>query len=119
MYDIKDTNDYFLITIEGTEAGDILEALAAAYAQPEYHRRNAIWLFGQKSFNVQLNELIKIAKYIRQKHPEKIEDTKRAIVAPPGLNAGFAKVWVEMAGHLPYEVKVFHNLPAAEDWIRG
>jgi hypothetical protein len=107
------------VNIEGTGSREIVEVLKEAYAFPGYHGRNSLWVFGPKSFRVQLGELMEITKFIRKNYSDDRPRTKRAMVVPPGLNAGFAKVWTEMAPNLPFEVKVFHDEEEAVAWLKA
>lgn len=117
MHSLEDAGEYIRVTIEGTEPHEIVECLKAAYAFPSYHERDSLWVFGPKSFKVQLVELLEITRFIRQNYDQDRPRTKRTMVVPPGLNAGFAKVWTEMAMNLPFEVKVFHEEEPAIAWL--
>lgn len=119
LHHIEDTGKYIRVEIEGSGPHEIMEVLKAAYSFPGYHERNSIWVFGPKSFKVQLGELMEITKFIRQNYRADAPRTRRAMVVAPGLNAGFAKVWSEMSTKLPFEVKIFHELDAAEAWINS
>ena len=118
MHTIKDCGAYIRVDIEGTESHQILEGIKAAYALPDYQSRDSLWVFGRESFRVQIGELLEIAKFIRKSYSRGHKRTRRAMVVPPGLNAGFARVWSEMAPNLPFELKIFHELEEAELWLR-
>ena len=47
------------------------------------------------------------------------KDNKTAIVVKTGILEGLAKSWADMVRELPFEVRVFGNIQAAEEWIIG
>ncbi len=119
MHTITDCGAYIRVEIQGTESRVILEAIKAAYALPDYQSRHSLWVFGPESFRVQMGELLEIAQFIRKSYSRTSARTRRAMVVPPGLNAGFARVWSEMATNLPFELKIFHKLKEAESWLQS
>jgi hypothetical protein len=119
LHTIKDCGAYIRVDIEGTDSRVIIEGIKAAYALPDYQSRYSLWVFGPESFRVQMGELLEIAQFIRKSYSRTSARTRRAMVIPPGLNAGFARVWSEMVTNLPFDLKIFHELEEAEVWLRN
>ena len=116
---VTDAGDHLEVLAEGETANDLVAALKAAFSYPRYHYRHAIWYFTQNNFKVSLEQLGQVTEYIRANYPKDAPRTRRAIVVPPGLNAGFAEVWASGDNKLPYDVKVFHDEAEARAWIRN
>ena len=118
MHTITDRDRYLKVDITDISSlAEIFEAVQAEFNRDDYFRRNDIWEFGNDMLPLQYDDLNQLTSHILEIYPTHATRTKTAIVVPPGLNAAFAKIWAETAGRLPYEVRVFEVLAAAEAWI--
>ena len=116
MYRITDAGNYYQVEINGSTREDLMEAILAAADFPGYLERPAIWIFGEKSYQIQLKDLQDIAIHARTQYAAVARVPRRAIVVSPGLNAGYAEIYAQDI-NLPYELKIFHGLKGAEDWV--
>jgi hypothetical protein len=94
-----------------------IAAIKEAYDQPGYFKKNNIWIFPGEYFEVKVDQLDLVTKYILENYPEGLPRIKSALVVPPGFNMAIIEVWASNADQLPYDVKVFTTVGDAKDWI--
>ena len=64
------------------------------------------------------DDLYKFKDFAAKSYPKKTkQDNKAAIVVKTGLLRGLVDLWAKIAEDMPYEIKVFSDIRAAEEWF--
>lgn len=118
MYQISTQGTYIKVELKVEADFQILsEVIETVINHPQYPQCNDIWIFGNEGVSLKFEHLDQITDLIARLYPPDATRNKTAIVTSPGLTAAFAELWAGSAGKLPYEVKIFSGLIAAEKWV--
>ena len=80
--------------------------------------QNRIWVFRKGPQNVSQDDLFRLKEIIKENYPPNSRINKTAIVVESDRQTSLAESFIEIAGDLPQQFKVFANLQDAEDWVK-
>jgi len=109
--------DYILVEPKEIDYWQIWEGIGKVRNLPEFSQKNDIWVFHDSPITLTYVDLHKLKEYIEEIYPEDVTRSKTAIVIATGLQSAMASFFSEIAKDLPFEIKVFSDFQAAEDWI--
>jgi hypothetical protein len=112
-------SDYILVEPRTNEYWEIWETIGRLIKMPEYPHKNAIWLFTEAPVQISYDDLYTFKDFIKDNYPSNATKSKTALVVESKLRAGLAELFAEIAEDLPYKIKVFSNLKAAEVWVKN
>ena len=111
--------DYILVEPkEGINYREIRRALARLFYVPGIPEKNGIWVFreGQEKFSY--DDLYKLKDNIKENYPKDVKINKIAIVIGSGFQSKMAEFFRQIAEDLPFEIRVFSDFEAAENWVK-
>jgi hypothetical protein len=119
MYSISICENYLLVTFKADFDDNCVRVVIHHETQmPEYVRMNDIWLIDNHRALISMDEVDSLATEFRCMCPRNATRKKTAIVVNPGLTEAFAKIWVgKSEKRVPFELKIFHTLKEAEEWL--
>ena len=118
MHKINYDGKVFVVEFTGTTSfNDIIDGIRDARAHSDFYYRNSIFVYSSGIFDLQVDQLELITQYILTTFITTSHPLKSAIVVPPGFNTSIVELWAESANRLPYELKIFSALWAAEEWV--
>ena len=119
MYDVSRQGPHLLITFGPTiDRATLLAAIDAVMARPDYPHSNDIWVLGDAVIFISHEDFEAITGAIEDAYPASAIRTRTALVTSSGFNTVIASMWCEEAKRLPFQVRVFDTVEAAEDWVR-
>jgi len=84
----------------------------------EYPYTNDIWLIGKHHANIRLGELETMVREFQCLCPTDATRTKTAVVVDEGLTGAIFELWVKgIHKRMAFDVKIFHSLDEAKDWL--
>lgn len=101
----------------GIDYWEILECLGKLRMMHDYLTKNDIWVFSEGPVMLAYDDLKKLKDIIIEYYPKNAIRTKTAIVVESGIQFGIVNQFINIAEELPYQIKVFYDLNAAEEWI--
>ena len=102
----------------GTNFRQIRAALARLYYVPGLPDKNRIWLLRDGPENISEDELQGLKEFIQENYPPEANLKKTAIVVDSNFQADMAAAFKQLVADLPFEIEVFTDYSAAEDWIK-
>ena len=118
MYEISSRDDYLQITFRtDVDYPQILLAVEELLSREDYANRDDIWIFDTNKVDISFEQLEIIAQALMNKYPTRAVRSKTAMVAVSGFQSAIVSEFIEVAGFLPYELRLFHSLREAEGWI--
>lgn len=119
MYHISTSENYLLVKFE--EDFDYYTIQTIIHHETmlaEYERMNDVWLIGKCHALITLDELESMATAFKCMCPRGATREKTAIVVEPGLTEAIVELWIkEVAKKVPFELRIFHTLEEAEEWL--
>ena len=111
--------DYVLLEPkEGTDYREIQRGVARLFYVPEIPEKNRIWVFREGPEKFSYNDLHKLRDIIKENYPNDHKINKTAIVVESGFQSSMAESFRQIAEDLPFEIRVFSDFQAAEDWVK-
>ena len=111
--------EYILVEPAANEIWELLETLNNLFKMPEYRDKNTIWVIPEVPIQGGFDDLYKLRDFISGHYPKSNKpDNKTAVVVTTGILDALGRSWADIARDLPYEIGVFADLQAAEDWIK-
>jgi hypothetical protein len=110
--------EYILVEPETVEFWEIVESAGIVRNLPEFSEKNDIWLFRESPIQLVYEDLYKLKDIIQKIYPENVKRNKTAIVVGSGLQSALAESFRQIADGLPFEIQIFTDFQAAEDWIK-
>jgi hypothetical protein len=112
--------DYVLLEPkEGTDYWEIKRGVARLLYVPEIPDINRIWVFREGPEKFSYDDLHKLRDIIKENYPNDHKINKTAIVIESGFQSSMAESFRQIAEDLPFEIRVFSDFQAAEDWVKG
>jgi hypothetical protein len=111
--------DYNLVELkEGINYREIRRAVARLIYLSGIPEKNGIWVFreGQEKFSY--DDLYRLKDLIVEIYPQDVKINKTAIVVESGFQSRMAESFRQIAEDLPFEIRVFSDFQAAEEWVK-
>ena len=117
--EITKKKDYILIVPKaGTDYSEILRGIARLFYIDEIPEKNRIWVFREGPEKFSCDDLYKLRDVIKENYPNDHKINKTAIVIESDFQSRMAESFKQIAKDLPFEIRVFSDFQAAEDWVR-
>ena len=111
--------DYILIEPKkGTDYSEIQRGVARLFYVNEIPEKNRIWVFREGPENFSYDDLHKLRDIIRENYPNDHKINKTAIVIESEFQSSMAESFKQVAKDLPFEIRIFSDIQAAEDWVK-
>lgn len=111
--------DYILIEPKkGTDYSEIQRGIARLFYVNEIPEKNRIWVFREGPENFSYDDLHKLRDIIRENYPNDHKINKTAIVIGSEFQSSMAESFRQVAKDLPFEIRIFSDIQAAEDWAK-
>jgi len=117
--EITINKDYNLVELkEGINYREIRRAVARLFYVSGIPEKNGIWVFreGQEKFSY--DDLYRLRDIIKENYPKDVKINKTAIVVESGFQSSMAETFRQIAEDLPFEIRVFSDFQAAENWVK-
>ncbi len=117
--EITINKDYNLVEPkEGINYREIRRAVARLFYASEIPEKNGIWVFreGQEKFSY--DDLYRLKDLIKENYPKDVKINKTAIVVESDFQSRVAESFRQIAEDLPFEIRVFSDFRAAENWVK-
>ena len=113
------TKEYNLVEPkEGINFREIRRAVARLFYASGIPEKNGIWVFREGQENFSYDDLFRLKELIKENYPKDVKINKTAIVIKSGFQSKMAESFKQIAEDLPFEVQVFFDFQAAEDWVK-
>lgn len=110
--------DFIILEPEaGTDFRQIRAGLARLYYLPGLPEKNRIWLFRDGPENIKDQDLEGLRDFIKENYPPDASLNKTAIVIESEFQANMASAFKRLVADLPFEIRVFTDIQAAEAWF--
>ena len=117
--EININKDYILVKPkEGINYREIRRAIARLFYVSGMPQKNGIWVFRQGQEKFSYDDLHKLRDLIKENYPKDVKINKTAIVVETGFQAKMAESFRQIADDLPFEIRVFSEFQAAENWVK-
>ncbi len=111
--------DYVLIEPkEGTNYWEIQRGVGRLFYVEGIPDKNRIWVFREGPEQFSYDDLHKLRDIIKENYPNDHKINKTAIVVESGFQSSMAESFRQVAKDLPFEIRVFSDFQAAEDWVK-
>ena len=111
--------DYILVEPkEGINYREIRRAVARLFYVPGIPEKNGIWVFREGQEKFLYDDLYRLRDIIKENYPKDVKIDKTAIVVESGFQSRMAESFRQIAEDLPFEIRVFSDFQAAEDWVK-
>lgn len=111
--------DYILIEPKkGTDYSEIQRGVARLFYVNEIPEKNRIWVFREGPENFSYDDLHKLRDIIKENYPNDHKINKTAIVIGSEFQSSMAESFRQVAKDLPFEIRIFSDIQAAEDWAK-
>jgi hypothetical protein len=114
---ITTKKDYILVEPKEVDYWEIWEGIGKVRNLPEFSEKNDMWVFQEGPIKLTYVDLYKLKDFVREIYPKNVKRSKTAIVVESGLQSAIALFFTQIAEDLPFEIKVFFDFQAAENWI--
>ena len=113
--------DYILLeSLSGVDVQELLNTLKDLYNLDQFKGRNVIWSFNEGPILLVPDDFERIFKCVRTKCLPQMKENKTALVAKPLFMNGLADSFIHRyRNQLPFKIKAFTDLQAAQNWISG
>jgi hypothetical protein len=109
--------DYILVEPKEVDFWEIWEGIGEVRNLAEFSEKNDIWAFHEGPIKLDYVDLYKLKDFVKEIYPKNVTRSKTAIVVASGIQSAMALLFSQIAEDLPFEIKVFSDFQAAEDWI--
>ena len=109
--------DHILVEPSGVDYWEIWEGIGAEINLPEFPEKNDIWVFHDGPVKLTYVDLYRLKDFIQENYPDNAKRKKTALVVATGIQTAMANFFIQIGEDLPFEIKVFSDFQAAEDWI--
>ena len=114
-----DSSDHYIRVIfsDLVDEHELVYAIKAVAALPEYPEKNDLWVFEECTFNFSHSKISSLIQVIGSVYPPSPSRTKTAILTNSELHYAFCKLFCDEAESLPYTIRVFTQHSEAEAWL--
>ena len=117
--EINIKKNYILIEPKaGTDYSEIQRGVARLFYVDEFPDKNRIWVFREGPEKFSHDDLHKLRDIIKENYPNNHKVNKTAIVIESDFQSSMAESFKQITKDLPFEIRVFSNFQAAEDWVK-
>jgi len=117
--EITINKDYNLVELkEGINYREIRRAVARLFYASGIPEKNGIWVFREGLEKFSYDDLYRLKDLIKENYPKDVKINKTAIVVESGFQSRMAESFRQIAEDLPFEIRVFSDFQAAEDWVK-
>lgn len=109
--------DYILVEPKEIDYWEIWEGIGAELNLPKFPEKNDIWVFHDGPVHLTYVDLYRLKDFIQKNYPEDAKRNKTALVVETGIHKAMAEFFIQIGEDLPFEIRVFSDFQAAEDWI--
>jgi hypothetical protein len=111
--------DYVLIEPEeGLNYREIQRSVARLFYFGGIPNKNRIWVFREGPEEFSEEALHKLRDIIKENYPKDHNINKTALVVESEFQSNMAESFSQIAKDLPFKIKVFSDLQAAENWVK-
>jgi len=111
--------DYILVELkEGLSYREIRRGIARLFYASGMPAKNGIWVLREGPEKFSFDDLHKLRDIIKENYPKDVKINKTAIVVESGFQSSMAESFGQIAKDLPFEIKVFSDFQAAENWVK-
>jgi len=117
--EITKKKDYILIEPkERTDYSEIQRGVGRLFYVDKIPEKNRIWVFREGPEKFSYDDLHKLRDIIKENYPSDHKINKTAIVIESEFQSSMAELFRQIATDFPFEIRVFSDFQAAEDWVR-
>ena len=117
--EITITKNYILVEPkEDIDYREIRRAVARLFYTSGIPEKNGIWVFREGQEKFCYDDLYRLKDLIKENYPKDVKINKTAIVVESGFQSRMAESFRQIAEDLPFEIRVFSDFRAAENWIK-
>jgi hypothetical protein len=118
MFKIDSSYHYIRVIFSDlVDEHELVYAVKAVAALPEYPEKNDIWVFDGCTFNFSHSKISSLIQIIDSVYPPSPSRTKTALLTDSELHYAFFKIVCEEAESLPYSMRAFTQLSEADAWL--
>ena len=111
--------DYILIEPkEGADYSEIKRGVARLFYVKKIPEKNRIWVFREGPEKFSYDDLHKLRDIIKENYPNDHNINKTALVIESEFQSSMAQSFRQVAKDLPFEIRVFSDFQAAENWVK-
>jgi len=92
--------------------------VARLFYVPGIPDKNRIWVFHKGLENFSYDYLPRLRDFIEENYPRDAKINKTALVVESGFQSQMADSFRKIAKDLPFEIRVFSDFQAAEEWVK-
>ena len=117
--EITINKDYILVEPKkGINYREIRRAVARLFYVSGIPEKNGIWVFREGLEKFSYDDLYRLKDLIKENYPKDVKINKTAIVVESSFQSRMAESFRQIAEDLPFEIRVFSDFQAAEDWVK-
>ena len=117
--EITINKDYILVEPkDGINYREIRRAVARLFYASGIPEKNGIWVFREGRGKFSDDDAYRLRDIIKENYPKDVKINKTAIVVEPGFQSKIAESFRQIAEDLPFEIRIFSDFQAAEDWVK-
>jgi 2-hydroxy-3-keto-5-methylthiopentenyl-1-phosphate phosphatase len=109
--------DYILVEHKEVDFGEIREGIEKLRELPESSEKSDIWVFKENRIKLDYVDLQNLKEFVKKIYSKNVTMSKTAIVVESGMQSAIALLFSQITENLPFEIKVFIDFQAAEDWV--
>ncbi len=118
MFTVERTPQYYYVELTGDKGyADLLGAIYALFRKDDFKDTNSLWNFDKCNVHIEYEQMVYIVNAIKMKYPHGGKRRKTALVSTSGYKRALAEIFSEQAKDLPYDLRIFEKMHAAEQWL--
>jgi hypothetical protein len=119
MYEIRKERDHLRVEFQEDFNYPMIKTIIHHETMlKEYPDTNDIWLVGKHRADIRLGELETMVREFHCLCPADATRTKTAIVVDEGLTGAILEIWVNaLQKRVTFDIKIFHTLDEAQEWL--
>lgn len=110
-------SDYILVEHQEVDFGEIWEGIEKLRDLPQSSEKSDIWVFQENRIKLDYVDLHNLKEFLKEIYPKNVTMCKTAIVVESSIQLAIRLLFYQISKNLPFEIKVFTDFQAAEDWV--